>query len=107
MRLYMDWYAGDHDARDPRISPLRAGDLVGLAPAVITTAGFDPLRDEGAAYARRLIEAHVPVAYLPMPTMMHGWWSLLPVSKDALAELERLTRAIATLGLNVALEPAA
>jgi len=51
----------DIDPYDPRVSPLRARDVSGLAPATVITAGFDPLYDEGVAYAARLREAGVPV----------------------------------------------
>src|ERR1019366_7834734 len=55
LEWYKQHYLGDeHDALDPRCSPLAAEDLAGAAPAYIVTAGFDPLRDEGEEYAERL-----------------------------------------------------
>ena len=63
---HMDWYrqhylGGDADgAQDPRASPLLAENLEGVAPACVVVSGFDPLRDEGIAYARRLEQAGVP-----------------------------------------------
>ena len=57
MDLADDSYIAGADPRDPRVSPLYADLPAGLAPAYVATAGFDPLRDEGEAYARRLAEA--------------------------------------------------
>jgi acetyl esterase len=77
-RASMRWFA-DHylprkeDARDWRASPLRARSLAGVAPALVVTAGFDPLRDEGDAYARRLREAGVRVDHLCYGGMVHGF----------------------------------
>jgi acetyl esterase len=63
------------DYRDPRASPLFAESLEGLPPAFVATAGFDPLRDEGKAYADRLRDAGVPVRYKCYPSLFHGFFS--------------------------------
>lgn len=89
----MDWftrlYAPDASHRsDPRLSPLLAKDLSGLPPAYVVTAGFDPLRDEGKAYADRLDEAGVPVTYVNYPGMIHGFFGmrgLIPKAREAVA----------------------
>lgn len=73
---FLDAYMGQHDPTDPRISPLFAEDLTGLAPALVHTAGLDPLLDEGRAYATRLEEAGVPVTRTHTPAMVHGYISL-------------------------------
>jgi acetyl esterase len=61
------------DRSDPRAAPVAVTDFTGLPPAVVATAGFDPLRDEGRQYAQRLIEANVPTVYLPFPRLTHGF----------------------------------
>ncbi len=90
----MDWFA-DHyapdgvDRTDPRLSPLLAEDLSGLPPAYIATAGFDPLRDEGEAYAERLTEAGVAVALSRQPDLIHGYVNFLGIGqrfREATAE---------------------
>jgi len=72
---YYDHYAGDAPSRrrDPDISPLHAEDHAGLPPALIYTAGFDPLRDEAAAYAERLTAAGVSNALVCFDSMVHGF----------------------------------
>ena len=89
----MEWfgghYAGTHgDPADPRLSPLRAHDLAGLPPAVVVTAEFDPLRDEGEAYARALEAAGVPVVLRRYDGMIHGFFDLGALSPAAQAAVE-------------------
>ena len=74
----MRWFIAHYlrskdDARDWRVSPLRAPSLAGLPPALIVTAGFDPLRDEGEMYAGRLRDAGVMVDYVCYGGMVHGF----------------------------------
>jgi len=71
MRWFWDHYADAADRSDPRASPLRAERLDGLPPAVIITCEFDPLRDEGNAYAAALAAAGVPVTHIQVPGHTH------------------------------------
>lgn len=76
MRWFWDQYLPDPAARaNPLASPLRAADLSGLPPALVAVAGWDPLHDEGAAYAERLREAGVAVDLADCADMMHGFCS--------------------------------
>jgi acetyl esterase len=75
---YRDHYTPDPTIRpDPIVSPLRADDLSGLAPTYITTAGFDPLRDEGNEYAKALKAAGNHLTHVPHPSLTHGYANLL------------------------------
>jgi acetyl esterase len=76
---YTEWYARGHDLTDPRMSPIHAKDLSGLPPAVVATAAFDPLCDEGEAYAAALAAAGTPVRKLRFP-LIHGFANLTGVS---------------------------
>jgi acetyl esterase len=80
MRWYWEQYLGERgDGRLPEASPLRAADLAGVAPALVVTCEFDPLLDEGAAYAGRLAEAGVPVEHLNEEGMIHGYFRMAGV----------------------------
>jgi acetyl esterase len=98
----MDWfdanYLGDGGAgrEDPRVSPLYGEDLGGLAPAIVVTAGFDPLRDEGEAYAAALHAAGTPATLRRFPGYIHAFINLGGVSagcREAVAEIAGMTRA--------------
>lgn len=95
----MEWsranYLGkDGDAADWRASPLRATDLSGLPPAYIITAGFDPLLDEGRAYAERLEQAGVPVTYECFEGQVHGFLVMGGVMAAAHHAVYRIGQAI-------------
>jgi acetyl esterase/lipase len=72
MEWFWNHYADPRDRSDPKASPLRAKDLSGLPPALIVTCEFDPLRDQGAAYARALTAAGVPAKELACRGQIHN-----------------------------------
>lgn len=74
----------DTDLKDLRLSPLLAKDFTGLPPAFVLTAGYDPLRDEGRAYADRLIDAGVKTTYVNYPGTIHGFFSMTRFLKQGL-----------------------
>ena len=94
-RAAMQWFAG-HYLGDPRqgtdwrVSPLRAKSHAGLAPAVVCTAWFDPLRDEGKAYADALRAAGVATKYHHGAGLIHGYFGLGEASQVARVEAQRV-----------------
>lgn len=77
--------------------PLKAADLSGLPSAYITSAHFDPLRDDAAAYAQRLIAAGVNVTYRDEPQMIHAWLRARHMSEGARQGFLHLCRAVSVL----------
>jgi len=93
-----DYLTGDTDVADPRISPLRASRVAGLPPAIIHTAEYDPMRDEGNAYARKLLAAGVAVEYVCHEGMIHNFHAMgavLPQAQLVLSQIgEQVRRAV-------------
>lgn len=87
MEFYWASYRGDLAAAPDSLTPYRAESLEQMPPTVITTAGYDPLRDEGARFAARLVESGVSTTFIPAPTLIHGWADQIdrvPAAADAL-----------------------
>lgn len=91
-RLTIKWFFDNYlpegaDLRDPRLSPIYASDLRGVAPVWLLTAEYDPLHDEGLAYAAKLRESGVPVSVMDYPNLVHDFIYLdvvLPQAREAL-----------------------
>lgn len=81
--------------RDPTASPLFADLPADLAPAYVATAGFDPLRDEGEAYARKLAEAGIPVELERFPDQIHGFLNMVGVGRRSPACVEQIASRLA------------
>ncbi|MBO6544409.1 MAG: alpha/beta hydrolase [Alphaproteobacteria bacterium] len=96
-REIMDWFmaqflTSDADRSDWRGSPGQTADLSGLAPAIVATAGFDVLRDQGEAYANKLKAAGVPASYHCYDSLAHAFTAFsgtVPAAKQACEELAR------------------
>jgi acetyl esterase len=94
-RIRVQWYtdlylSSPEQAADVRASPLRADDISGQPPAMIVTAGFDPLLDDGRQYAERLEAAGTPVTYREFPGQIHAFISLtrvIPQGNECLREM--------------------
>ena len=82
------------DVADPRGSPYRAPSLDGLAPAIVNLAGFDPLHDDGLAYATALLEAGVPARVDREGGLVHGYLSYTAVSPSCRAATDRLVASV-------------
>jgi acetyl esterase len=96
MRWFWNHYLGDRPAagRDPYASPLLCPDLAGLPPALVMTAEYDPLRDEGEAYGERLRAAGVPVTVSRYPGMIHGFFRMTNHMDQARAALAQAATAL-------------
>ena len=95
MEWFFDQYVPDHAERDnPEVSPLQANDLSNVAPAIVVTAEYDPLRDEGLAYVARLRDDGVPVTAHHYDDMVHAFFTCVGI-------FERGDEAIATVGNDV------
>jgi acetyl esterase len=101
----MDWFEEHYlqskeEKLNPMVSPLLARDLSNLPPALIVTAEYDPLRDEGEQYGQRLQEAGVPVIVRRYDGLTHGFFntaSVIDKARDAVAEsAQTLREAFAT-----------
>jgi acetyl esterase len=90
MVWFREHYIHDDHVRDPRASVLHAEDLTGVAPAVIGVGEFDPLRDEGVAYAKKLSDAGVEVVLHRFDGMVHGFYAMGPFAPAAAEAVRQL-----------------
>lgn len=88
-----NYLAGDEDTADRRLSPLRH-DPTGVAPAYVVTAGFDPLLDEGLAYAEAMKEAGVKVEYVCEDGLIHSFANMVGVGRSAPRAMRRAAAAL-------------
>lgn len=99
-RRDMDWFQAQYlrgsgvDPTDPRLSPLLAESLSGLAPALIAVGGFDPLRDEGEAYAAALQAAGTAVDLRYLGSLTHGFVNLFQLGGDSAVATSELISAL-------------
>ncbi len=91
-----EFYAKDVPADDPRLSPMRADLPDGLAPALVYTAGFDPLRDEGEAYADKLMASGAKVDATRFADQIHGFVNIVGVGTTSRSANLRIAGALAS-----------
>ena len=97
LRWYIANYLGGADPTNPEASPLLAPDLSGLCPTLLVTADHDPLRDEGRAYAARLIEAGNAVTFREWPGTTHGFMimdEVTPAARELISSMGAWARDI-------------
>lgn len=94
MRWFIDHYLGDGDPKDPLASPIYAADLAGLPPALVITAEYDPLRDEGEAYGKLLEQAGVPTKVQRFDGQIHGFFGFGAVFPAAMEGVQTAAGAL-------------
>ncbi len=97
----MEWFWGHYladaaDGANPLASPLREENLAGLPPALVQTAEFDPLRDEGAEYAQRLEAAGVKTVHTMIPGVVHDPWLMMGAVPKGRASLDEASSFLKT-----------
>ncbi len=97
MRWFIDHYVDAADRTDPRVAPLRATNLSNLPPAVIVTCEFDPLRDEGAAYAAALADAGVDVQHIVARGHIHSSLTMVDLVISGAPYREKMGEALRRL----------
>jgi acetyl esterase len=96
----IDWFeaqyldGSDLEPTDPRVSPLLADSLAGLPPALIATAGFDPMRDEGEQYAAALRDAGIPVDLRSLGSLTHGFANLFQLGGGSAVATSEMVSAL-------------
>jgi acetyl esterase len=98
-RATIEWFWGLYvpdraDADDPEVSPLRAEDVSATAPAIVVTAEYDPVRDEGEAYAAKLRDAGVDVEHRRVVGMLHGFLRMPGVVERANETIDRVAARV-------------